>query len=77
MVKESRRLTGKLFLIEEQCINIFQKQSLEACLVVEYRKETSGTQIKDEFAATEHGRVIYLLMEKANRFSNPLMSLPF
>lgn len=77
MVKESRRLTGKLFLIEKQRINIFQKQSLEACLIVEYRKETSGTQIKDEFAATEHGRVIYLLMEKANKFSNPLMSLPF
>lgn len=50
MVKESRGLVGKLFCIENQCINIFQKKSPEACLVVKYRKETSGTQIKDEFA---------------------------
>lgn len=48
--KESRGLVGKLFCIEKQHINIFQKKSPEACLVVKYRKETSGTQIKDEFA---------------------------
>lgn len=77
MVKESRRLIGKLFHIEKQCINIFQKKSLEACLVVEYRKETSGMQITDEFAATDYGRVVYFLMESANTFSNPLMTLPF
>lgn len=40
------------------------------------QKETSSTQITDEFVAAEYGRVIYFLTEKANMLSNPLVTLP-
>lgn len=40
------------------------------------QKETSSTQITDEFVAAEYGRVIYFLTEKANTLSNPPVTLP-
>lgn len=67
----SEWLIGKLVPIEKQCINVFQKKSLEAGLVVEYRKETRSRHIKDGIWES------HFLVEKANTFSNPLRTLPF
>lgn len=71
--EESRRLIRKLFHVEKQCISIFPEEKPWSMFSSGAQKETSSSQIRDEFVAAEYGRVIYFLMEKANTLNNSLV----